>query len=143
MNRENLLLVADALDGVPFASVFEPNPDKLACRFNMSTVNCGSCACIAGWTVRVLDPDFLKHPLPAGMEGILLQRRILSHARMLLEISELAADALFAPEGWETTKADGIAAAHVLRHVAELKRGTALGIRRIWARTMEDVKGGR
>ena len=106
MNVENILKVAEAIEqhsiadlGFNMSIVTGPvRPDRL----DMSGHNCGTVACIAGWTNAVFKNASPHTPAAAGYLG--------------LEADQ--ADELFCPEGWMDGDIKPEQAVRTLRHLA-------------------------
>lgn len=102
MNVENILKVADAIEQHTIADLGF-NMGLWAARSSRSFPdrsghNCGTVACIGGWTDRVI-----------GTEGSAADRLGLDYEE---------ADALFCPPGWSGGEISQLQAVAVLRHLA-------------------------
>ena len=100
MNRENVLIVADAIEHLPYEKSQDFWADPKA--FNMNA-GCGSACCIGGWTGEVCSGGYQS----------------LEQARETLGLTQRQADALFIPPGYHYMKCDGRTAAQVLRLMAK------------------------
>ena len=96
MNHENVLRVADVIDGLPYGPLFFG--DKKPDAFNMSAT-CGSACCIGGWTTEIFGARYVS----------------LHDTAKILGLNYDQADALFKPPGYDFMECDGSAAAQVLR----------------------------
>lgn len=110
MNKENILAVADAIEGHKIPGL----------GFNMEALveigwpdrsgeNCTTVACIAGWAVCV------RHNLPADPYSF----GVLDDAREWLGLSWSKASSLFSPVGFDYFATTPAQAVRVLRHLAE------------------------
>ncbi len=105
MNKENILTVADAIenhdrtDGIGFhmGGFYDEGSIGGAAR-DYAGHKCGTAACIAGWTVHVLNPVWLS----GGLSGLG------EEAANLLGLSEDKADRLFWARGCSTGLNGGI-----------------------------------
>ena len=96
MNHENVLKVADAIDGLPYGSLLFDDGKPNA--FNMSAA-CGSACCIAGWAIHLFHEQYTS----------------LGDTAKILGLNFDQACALFKPPGYDFMECDGSAAARVLR----------------------------
>ena len=99
MNRENVLRVADRIDGLPYEG--QSKLGKQPKAFNMSS-GCGSSCCIGGWTSEVFWGRYAA----------------LVCARDILGLNSAQARALFTPPGYAYIEYNGAIAAQVLRLMA-------------------------
>ena len=116
MNRTNVLMVADAVENLPYrkpAFTFSVKPTAFC-----MAAGCGSACCVSGWTGEVFSGGYSSS---------------LQNSKIILELNMDQALALFKPRGWFQAKWDGARAARVLRLMAMAGDGvTGKQIRAWW-----------